>query len=324
MTTYPVSAGDIPASKYAGTEDVYFLFSVYQEPDTGIVTLRVLPEMPFAVNKVELRNEIFQATGTMLPTRAEIGNKTKNGISAEVQQSWPGTDWGSLYTMATGPMPLVKIPDAGDEDMQRLHILLLQNDGSKPVNALRWNVPSRLVSSRTPVETLYACLQTEVGLVKQQGKELARLSLDLPQNLPRPHNDFVNAVRAQAQAQSADVLAQFAHHHLQPGATAPETVKRVGTTPPLALGIPSVTTQVFSDILGTQFTMAAHFLLDEDKSSANVHVPMLLSSGHRLLAVDPDRHHKNPALVPLDVAAQMDVIPAPADFIARFTALGIR
>ena len=51
-----------------------------------IVTLRVTDDMPFAVNKVTLRDEIFKATGVMLPTRAEIGNKAKNGISAEVQQ----------------------------------------------------------------------------------------------------------------------------------------------------------------------------------------------------------------------------------------------
>ena len=35
MTTYPVSAKDIPASHYAGTEDVYYLFSVFQDPTSG-------------------------------------------------------------------------------------------------------------------------------------------------------------------------------------------------------------------------------------------------------------------------------------------------
>ena len=211
MTTYPVSAKDIPASHYAGTEDVYYLFSVFQDPTSGDVTLRVTDDMPFAVNKVTLRDEIFKATGVMLPTRAEIGNKAKNGISAEVQQSWPNTDWDSLYTMATGPMPLVKIPAPDDDERQNLHILLLQNDGSKPVNPLRWNVPSRLVSSLSPIQTLFSCLQTEVGLVQQRGKNLVRLSNEMPAGFPDLAVDFVAAVKAQAVAQALPWPALVCH-----------------------------------------------------------------------------------------------------------------
>ena len=145
----------------------------------------------------------------------------------------------------------------------------------------------------------------------------------MPAGFPDLAVDFVAAVKAQAVAQAPDVLSEYARHHVKPGTMPPENVIRVGCVTQ-ALGIPSVTNRVNSDILGVQFSMSAHFLLDQSKSSANVHVPMLMSQGYNLAAVDPDRHHKNPALVTLAEAAPWMLSRHQPTLLPASAALGLK
>jgi len=316
LITYPTKAADIANSIYAGTEDAYYLFECEDSGDPRArVDIVVRPDSPIAINRVELRDEIFQATGVMLPTRAEIGKKSTLGVSGKVMNSWPKVNWDSLYTMATGPILMVEQIDPEGVDPTQAFILLYQNSFDKPVNPGRWNVPSRLVSSLSPFETMHACMQTEIGLFAVAGRNLLRLSPQLPKGFPRLAEDFESRVqldmlkqpvREELARRCPEIARAFQLDKTDIFHVAVETRKA---------DVSALTRKVRASILGRAFSLEAHFLRDDDKSSLNVHVPLILEVGFNLAAIDPDRHRKNAALVKMAEAAKLDLIPAPADFV---------
>lgn len=308
VITHPTKAADVAASPYHETEEMYFLFNVHQEAD-GTTHLSVDNESPIAVTKVALRDEIYAATGVMLPTREEFRGKK---ITAETRASFPNVDFDNLYTMATGPIPLVYT--AGEAEPR---ILLLQNEMTKPVNPGRWNFPSRLVSATEPHITLQQCLLTEVGLIDDLASPTRVRSLPLLTSaFPAIAEEKLAAMTRDVVAQEGNVNRELAKRGL------PEAALAHHNLTPEFVGRTDVTVPVVAKILGNVFNTQAHVVLDMKLNSANVHFPVVLARDFNGTAIDPDRHGKNAALVTFDEARTMDLIPAPRDFVDRhFTAV---
>lgn len=313
MSKFPGKAGDLPGTDYLGNDNIYLLFTLHEADDHHPLTLRVCPKMPFIVTDDNLKFDIYQHTGALMPSLEEVRSRH---ITAEVKTSWPKVDWHNTFTLGTGVLPLVM--QEGEDDMR---VLLLQNDGSKPVNKNRWNFPSRLAGSLDVLETVYACLQTEVGLIRtsQPGQTyLTHLIPDLPAEFP-------HICKAARKRIDHDALTQISNirHELNKRASGMGAEQLIPETRPARLvDLPQVTTQVAVDILGHVFNAQAHVVVDRDVMSANVHYPMVLAEEPDLLAVDPGPYGKQAVLATLKEADALDLIPAPRDFVQRMRGLG--
>ncbi len=307
IIAYPTNAQEFKESALSGTDQGYFLFRVDQGDD-GTTQLSVDAGMPFAVTKTTLRDVIYANTGVMLPTREEFRGKN---ISTETQKSFPDVDFNQLYTMATGPIPLLNKGDG-----KGWQVLLLQNDLTKPVNPGRWNFPSRLVSGTEPHVVLQQCMATEVGILTEFGNN-HRVLPKLTHDFPALSAEQSISLDEQVAGQEANIKRELA----KLGYTVPETITSAWRYVGVTGGLSDVLTDVQVNVLGNVFNTSAHVLLDATLNSANVHYPMLFNRLSGVVAVDPDVHGKNVALATFKEAADLDLIPAPRDFINRVLAI---
>lgn len=308
IIAYPRNAQELQTSALYNTDQAYFLFCVDQ--GSGGVKLGVDADMPFAVTKTTVRDEIFSNTGVMLPTREEFRGKK---ISIETQKSFPQLDFEQLYTMATGPIPLFD-----KRDGKGFRILLLQNDLTKPVNPGKWNFPSRLVSGTEPHIVLQSCLATEVGVLADFGNDyMERVLPRLTSSFPALSAEQLNALNGAVAGQEANIKRELAKRNYPVPTNITPVWRDVGVTD---LG-PNILKNVQVDILGKAFNARAHIVLDGALNSANVHFPMMFNGMSSAIVVDPDVHGKNVALSTFEEASKLDLIPAPRDFVSSVLAL---
>ena len=296
MSKYPLNTRQLIADpRFAGKEDFFLLFNVY---DGGHETVLYSPgDTPLAVNKAAVRDEIFANSGVKLPTRAEVSNHNLPvDLTADI-------DHTTLFTGAVG----AALWRGGE-------ILLVQNDGGKPINPLRFNHASGLLSG-DPIEKLLQKLNSETAILIPNGDELTGLNIHLPPGLPQVRENFRAAVFGAREGQHQFIQANLASRYQ---VHAGKKISWVETTPQEMpqRGLKKI--QI--DIAGRISEMTADVFVDAKAQSVNAHVPMSLKNGRQAVVVDAERWDRNIQFYALANARELDLIEGPRAYLEQLAA----